>query len=331
MTEPIAWVNLLQLVVHGPSPEPTVRGRLHRAVPDEDSPEAIGFAGFGHERPVLSGVRPAPADFSAPLRVWRDGQRVRIEEESGRVNLIADDETCWQFDDGEVPRQAPRSALHFALEATGLLARRAADEWVGDDFTRPTGPIGTTTFLGRDAFTVELAPPPHKPYPLQWVVDAETGLILQQRNDAFGTIEEWTEFVVGEPFDDSLFRWDGPVRKVKDQRARQKRRREKDRADRQRWFEANVALPPIPVELALDVVVHRRNEATGEFEASLGRDFGIGSLARRPLSDAEWPLGWMEIQHTWRDEQWEWAVTINDGQLSPDGLERLRRHLSGSS
>ncbi len=128
---------------------------------------------------------------------------------------------------------APARAVHYAFTGTDLLARRDLGDFAGDDFTRPTGPVGATTFLGRTAWTVELAPPDHKPFPLQLVVDAETGLILQQRNDGFGSVDEWIEFVVGEPIPPDLFVWDGPARTVHDEQVRMHAAHEADDAPAQ--------------------------------------------------------------------------------------------------
>lgn len=71
--------------------------------------------------------------------------------------------------------------------------RRTQDRWEGDDFTLPTGPELATTLLGRAAWSVELAPPPHKPFPMQTVIDADTGLIMRAGSEAFGTFHEWTD------------------------------------------------------------------------------------------------------------------------------------------
>jgi hypothetical protein len=208
-----------------------------------------------------------------------------------------------------------------------LLRRRAAAEFTGDDFTRPTGPVGHTTFLGREAYTVELAPPAHKPFPIQLVVDSETGLVLQQRNDGFGSVDEWVEIVVGERLDeDQLFRWQGPVRSEADERAEYEREWQADQAHRTDWFRANVAALPLRVELDLSVHVHVY-EPDGSFEASIGCGH-LGSLARRPSSQQDWPLGWSEVQHRWSSDGWDWALSMHDDQLTEAGLARLKQALS---
>lgn len=286
---PPSWVVLLTLMVHGPDPEPAVRGTIR----------------------TEQGL----------LQVWRDGDRYRLEDPDGTVLLIVDDRTRWQFDrDHALPLALPRRA--FGDGGTALLARRRPESFLGDDFTHPAGPIGTTWFLGRLAWTVELAPPPGKPHPMQLVVDAETGLILQRRDEGFGSTEEWVEFVVGEPLDPGMLTWTGPTRPVADGRDDH----DLDAARRQEWFARHITAEPLRVELDLEVVVHDVDETTGAFEASLGAA-GIGMLARRPRSDEPWDLQWQQVQFRWRTRRWDWALTCLDDRPTGRNVEALQRQL----
>jgi hypothetical protein len=336
---PPSWVALLTLMVHGPDPEPTIRGAIRS---DSGGDASVGWIAYsGGHVPVIAGQRrdAGPAAVSdprvdwPPIRVWRDGRRIRIEEPDGGVNLIADGQTCWQFDrDEPAPIAASREQLNFSISGTGLLERRAAQSFLGTDFTRPTGPIGATTFLGRAAWTVELAPPSHKPHPQQLVIDAETGIVLQQRNDGFGSVEEWVEFVVGEPIDPALFQWDGPVRTQADQQAIWAAEHEAEVTRQRTWFAANVTARPLRVVFDLEVAVryvHEFDEETGAFQASLGERFG-GMLARRPRSQEPWELDWAETQYQWSNDQWDWAMTFHDEvQPTPASIEALKRQLNG--
>lgn len=329
-----SWVQLLTLMVHGPDPEPSVRGAV-RARPG--STQELGFeTSHGQPLPVLAGVRSpwAGADSGAAtgsdataLRVWRDGARVRVEEPGGATMLIAGETTCWQFDrDHDTPLASPRSAVWYVGNGVQLLTRRDAADFAGDDFTRPTGPVGSTRFLGRAAWTVELAPPAHKPYPLQLVVDAETGLVLQQRNDGAGTVEEWVELVVGEPLDPHLFGWDGPARSWEEQRAQRDAEQEAEAAKGRGWFTDHVAPLPLRATLDLSVWVNRYDDQNGAFEATLGAGH-LGALARRPRSQEPWDLSWAAVQHRWSTPRWDWAVTLFHDELTPAGLEGLRQRL----
>jgi len=354
MTTPgaISWVGLLTLMVDGP--DLPVRGMISSREGADESQHYYGLNAFtGEPLPVLAGFAsavdadadsgadpgaelpedpPPPEEPHAPeepvlTRVWRSGRRVRLERPDGRPSLIAGDQWCWQFrGDDPVPVESPSRVVVYQGNGTQLLHRRQAGEFTGDDFTRPTGPVGETTFLGRPAYTVELAPPAHKPYPIQLVVDAETGLVLQQRNDGFGSVDEWTELVVGEEVDDQLFAWNGQARLEADQRAEHEREWQADRAERAEWFRANVAPLPLRLELDLEVLVHI-HEPDGSFQASIGEG-GLGMLARRPSSQEEWQLGWSEIQHRWSADGWDWALTIHDGELTEAGLARLKHALS---
>ncbi len=328
--EPPSWVELLTLMVHGPDSEPTLRGAIRSWHGDQETTEQLGWVAYsGEPPPVFTGSRPSigQQQAAAPIRVWRDGPRLRIEESDGTLNLIVGDTTCWQFDrDHDTPVASPRTALRYAGNGTGLLARRDPAGFAGDDFTRPTGPVGGTTFLGRPAWTVELAPPAHKPHPMQLVVDAETGIVLQQRNDGFGTVDEWVEFIVGDKFDPALFVWDGRTRSPDEETAELEAEWEADLAGRRQWFSENVTAAPLRVELDLTVLVHEYNEATGAFEASLGEP-GMGMLARRPRSDAVWELGWAQTQHRWRTTRWDWALTFYHDEPAPQSIEALKRQL----
>jgi hypothetical protein len=323
----LSWVELLVLMVHGPQPEPTVRGAIRSTEPaDVDT----YWASAGDTLPVPAGTRPHTVDRAAPppVRVWRDGAKVRIEEPDGALNLIVGESRCWRFDGAhESPVESDAQAVYYGGNGTELLTRRDAESFLGDDFTRPTGPVAATTFLGRRAWSVELRPPPRKPHPLQIIVDAETGLVLQQRNDGSGIVTEWVEFVVGEPLEPELFTWSGPVRSADEQQAEWRAEHERDDALRRRWFADNVTPLPLTLELQVAVHVHVHDDATGAFEGSI--DHGRGSVARRPRSDEPWDLHWQSVQHRWSTGRWDWAVSIHDNQLTPTGLESLRRQLSG--
>ena len=342
MTTPgaLSWVGLLTLMVDGPDlsvhgmissregADPSQRYFGWNAFPGEPPPVVAGFASAvdaepGAERPE----EPHPPEEPVLTRVWRSGRRVRLERPDGRPSLIVGDERCWQFrGDDPVPVESPNRVVVYQGNGTQLLHRRLAGEFTSDDFTRPIGPVEETTFLGRPAYTVELAPPADKPFAIQVVVDAETGLVLQQRNDGFGSVDEWTEFVVGEEADDRLFHWDGPVRSEAEERAEHEREWQAELAERTDWFQANVAPLPLRLELDVSVLVHV-HEPDGSFQASIGES-GLGSLARRPSSQEEWQLGWSEIQHRWSADGWDWALSMHDDPLTEAGLARLKEILS---
>ncbi len=189
--------------------------------------------------------------------------------------------------------------------------------------------MGTTTFLGRPAYTVELAPPAHKPFPIQLVIDSETGLVLQQRNDGFGSVDEWVELVVGEQLDESAVPLAGPV-PVGGGRAGRARAGVAGRPGRPG------GLVPRPRRhrcrcawnwsSGVHVHVH---EPDGSFQASIGEG-GLGMLARRPSSAADWQLGWAQVQHRWSADGWDWALSMHGDQLTEAGLAALKRALASA-
>lgn len=86
---------------------------------------------------------------------------------------------------------------------------------------RPNGPVTTspksvgevevTEFAGRDCWTVQLAPPDGKPYPLRIWVDVESGQILGYRGEEAGEGSQFVDLIVGEIMNEGLFVWDGPA------------------------------------------------------------------------------------------------------------------------
>lgn len=159
------------------------------------------------------------------------------------------------------------------------------------------------------------------------MIDAETGLVLQQRNDDFGSVDEWVEISVGEPLDEELFRWHGPsVPWTRDWPDPEQEWRA-HRATGMEWFRANVAPLPLRLELDLGVFVHV-HEPDGSFEAGIG-EHHVGSLARRPTSTEDWELGWHEVQHRWSADGWDWALSIHEAHLTEAGLASLKQALGG--
>jgi hypothetical protein len=102
----------------------------------------------------------------------------------------------------------PRGGPHHPPDDHEFGTGRPEDErWEGDDFTTQTGPPRNVTFLGRPAWEVELAAPAHKPFPMQIIIDAETGLLLREANKALGSFHEWIELDTHADLPDDLFTW----------------------------------------------------------------------------------------------------------------------------
>jgi hypothetical protein len=322
----LLFSDLVRLMTEPSGAEPSFRGVV-ATISGEPQREEFGYEIGKDDPPPVFLVLSDDENGDQRAAVWRDGALLRIADGTGRPVVIVGDEHCWVFDtSSDSPVQSPVEAIHGMGDTHGLVRRRKADDFVGNDFARPTGPVTATTYLGRLAWAVELAPPAHKPYPLQLVVDAETGLVLQQRNDGFGIAIGWTELTVGDDLDPALFTWDGPVRWWEDERAAQRDLRRAEEEARLAWFTANVAPAPFTVEVTWGVRLHRFHD-DGTFEASLGTQGG-GMLARRPRSADDWDLHWSEVQHRWTTGGWEWALTIHDASLTVAGLLQLREQLA---
>jgi hypothetical protein len=305
MTEPITFGALVGLMVCGPGGPDTVRGVV-RAVED------------GVERRT---------------RLARRGALVREEDGDGALRRIVGVDATWFGRGAEPPlRRAHETGRRFATAGAPIGGldvggpRPSWSRWDGTDFTRPTGPVQATEFLGRPAYALELAPPAHKPAPMQLVVDAATGLLLRAGNDAFDWVEEWTELDTGADLPDELFRWDGPAVDAPTL-ADQEAEHDRELAERRAWLAARgLAAVPLPVEPELQL--HEWDE-DGAFVASLHVG-GSGALARRPRSGAAWPeaerLQYPQV-HRWSDSTWDWCVAL-DADISPEQLALLRVRLA---
>jgi hypothetical protein len=299
MPEPISFGALVGLMVLGSGEPDSVRGQI-RSV------------GEGEEQ---------------RLRLARRGGLSRVENLDGTVRRIDGADAMWfRGEQGEMVCRPHERGVHYVFAGSPIGGldvggeRPSWSRWDGTDFTRPTGPVTSTQFLGRAAYAVELAPPSHKPAPLQLVVDAATGLVLRSSNRHFGTVTEWTDVEIGAELADELFYWDGPAVPAPS-RAERDAEHEHDMAQRRRWLDARgIADLPIPLEPTL--LLNQWDDDTGACHVTLETD-GHGSLIRRPCSADRWTeaehLGWQHV-YRWSDERWDWCLAgdfvISDEQLS---------------
>jgi hypothetical protein len=325
------WPELIILMSYGPPVVSTARGIIRGCDGTDESRGHFGCARFEDDpEPVLVGARLGiGVDATDQVRVWIDGVNLRVEELDGSPNFIANATTCWQFDRSqEAPVASPVSAVRFLGGASSLLERKEISDWSGTEFTQPTGPVGRTTLLGRPCWTVELAPPKRKPFPMQLVVDAHSGLVLQQRTDGFGSIDEWTEIEFDQPLSGDLFTWTGPSRSYEEIERAHRARSDAELAERDQWFLANVAPKPLTLEVEAPVQLSYRRK-NGAFEGGLGRSV---QLARRPRKSSKWKLGWSSVTYKWSDQHWDWAIaTWGDESLTRAGLKSLQSQLGSKA
>jgi hypothetical protein len=309
--ESISFPGLVALMALGDGPEPSLSGVVHvREVnPDQDHVDAE-LAGVGQVKIT-----------EEQHRVFKRGRLVRRERLDGRPLAIFGADTKWIWLNGAELPTVFRGLAIWGWDDLWVVQRRALKRWDGDDFTHPTGPVRATTMLGRAAWSVELAPPSHKPFPLTIVVDAETGIVLQERNDGFGSVQEWVEISFGAELPDDLFVWTGDAVVASDGHAEHDR----EMARRRAWLVAQgIGTPTLPVEP--DFLAHTWDDATGEFEGSLSYDLSA-SVLRRRRSDAEWDTSsnWPHV-YRWSDGEWDWYVGASK-ELRADDLISLRAQL----
>ena len=328
MPEALSWTELVVLMVDVPEPEPTVRGAI-RNLDGEDESRRYHFSFRSHGEPG-----PVHARHSAmaedTYRVWRDGLKVRLEWPDGSPSLIVGDALCWRFPqpgrDGDVV-ESSADRVQYGGHGTELLWHKSGERLLGQYARRPLSAVEPTEFLGRPAWSVRVGPPSDKHFTSLWVVDSETGLLLRDYNELLHSVDEWVELAVGEPLDPALFIWEGTSvseASVEDDRDA---RHERDMEARRQWFTANVAAQPLRFDVHLSALVNQWDDETGEFHATLGN--GQASLARRRHSEEPWDVGASQEVHRWTEAGWDWAYYSWELDLTAEGLEELKRQLSG--
>lgn len=145
-------------------------------------------------------------------RVAKDGRRVRCTSLNGSVHVVAGWDRAWFRLDGkpEVSTTSLRGGRSFIPVPDDYefgLKHFSWQRWEGNDFTAPTGPAVDTHFLGRPAWKVSLAPPPHKPFPLEMVIDQASGLVLAEGDPQGIWFSRWIELEVDPHIDEALFAW----------------------------------------------------------------------------------------------------------------------------
>ncbi|MBB2891473.1 hypothetical protein [Flexivirga oryzae] len=331
MSEPtISWSALKNLMI---TTQPDLV--VHGTVSTDERELYVGMAWSEHTAPQLTPVVLADEDGPATLRVVISGEYLRLDHPDGTPYFILGDR-AWLFEeDPACPYEDQVSQVQWVGTITDLVSRPSHDRFEGTDFTTPTGPVHPAEYLGRPAWEVELAPPSHKPYPLTYVVDAETGLLLQKRNERAGLLAGWTEFRVGGSVPADTFTWTGPVVTEEERAAAHWAEHQADMRRREEWFERNVAPQPVTLQLTHTgtIDVHYW-EDDGSFDGSLGEP--VVSFSRRPLTRPDFDTvdddtvdddTSSDTTYEWTSGEWRWQVTTYDATLTPDALTALQEQL----
>ena len=301
--------------------------------------ELVTLMVLGTDEPdSLAGVvrHSSPDDEDWSHRIWRRGRLARRENLAGRVLSITGDAMRWTRHAGDDEFTAfPTDGHSFAssypiggLEPGGR--RPSFSRWDGTDFTRPTGPVTATSFLGRECWQVELAPPSHKPYPIQLTVDAATGLVLRDANRDFGSSTGFTEVQIGGELPDELFVWDGPARTAAEADAERESEHDRDLAGRRAWLDARGIVLDLP--LRPEVQLREWSDDTGELHATL-RLSAHGALSRRPVSSETWAAAegtHYDHAYRWRDARWDWLLATSE-PIADEHLALLKQQLATST
>ena len=309
-------------------------------VPEIGFGELVGRMVWGTGRPdsVQGVVRSVDDGIEHLQRVTRHGFRTREETTDGVVVRIIGQDASWFWDAEEnrmrVRRHESSLGEMFDHAPIGGLEvgghRPSWERWEGSDFTRPASPVAEVDFLGRDCYTVELAPPSHKPYPIRVTVDALTGLVLRVENEGFGTVTEWASVRIGDDVPDDVFEWNGPAEPLPSHAAQQAERHtewEADEARRRGWLEAR-GFSILSLPASTTISLHDWDEDTGAIYASVEAHFD-GTLLRRPASRQYWDepdTVHYEHDYRWSDERWDWYLA-SETSVSAEQLDRLRNEL----
>jgi hypothetical protein len=330
MSEPtISWTELIVLMAFGAKDgnavDETVRGTIHsrstwQLADDDDVPD---YADTVVDHPTLGRL----AVREGSVRVMRRGRLVRCERDDGRPTVIFGAESTWLFGN-DPPTAVPRNRGSFGFDGQELIDRKPPSRWEGNDFTSLTGPIQAIEFLDRPAWEFELAPPSHKPFPLQVIIDAETGLVLREGNRDFDSVTEWTEFEIDVDLPEALFTWDGLTQSLDEAGADRRAEHERDMAARLAWLEER-GLTHIPLPVAPRFMLHEWDD-DGSIYASVDVHFQA-TVIRRAVSDEHWDAAdTVNYPHTyrWSDERWDWLIGTSDRPLSDAERHTLEDYLA---
>ncbi|MBT2270214.1 LolA family protein [Rhodococcus qingshengii] len=311
-----AWIEVLTALTAGP--DLPLRGTIHQVRVEGAAESFTGGFAYSGQPPMI--VVPGHG-----CRVWRRGNKIRVESIDGKPIFISDGVRAWDFTGhSDKPLVGSPDRVIYLGPSQFLLHRRTAAEWAGSDFAQPVGKVEAVEFAGRDCWTVQLAPPESKPYPLRIWVDVESGQMLGYRVDEVGEGSRFVDVTVGETIDERLFVWDGPAVTPEEQ---QQLLRDEHRAEQRKqaqWFSDNVSGASLTVRVPVDFTPDGiRATDSGGFDASNR----VAMLSRRPRTADGWVPNWGVPHYVWSTPQWDWAAATIDADLDTTSIDELRDHL----
>ncbi|NED96902.1 hypothetical protein G1H11_16470 [Phytoactinopolyspora alkaliphila] len=193
LKQPPSWPEMLgRMVAVGFS---TARGVIRSREPSEPSGDEAteGRCRFWHAAPDLWRV-----DDGAGIMHLHDGAWNYVRDPDGTVQRVPSGSMLWGFD---VPH--PWSLFGTDADKVGRFTER-------DDFCVPIGAAEAVEIAGRLCWQFTLAPPPHKPHPLQVAVDDITGTVLRIAAPESGFYAVAEEFEPDVDIPPATFTYDGP-------------------------------------------------------------------------------------------------------------------------
>ncbi len=263
------------------------------------------------------------------LRVHKSGARYRVETLDGDLLYIRAADRGWRFRPGSDTAGLVIDDDEYSGGSYDYaIARPNPTRWRGNDFTTPTGPAARTTYLGREAWQVEIAPPPHKPAPATLVIDAATGQQLRWGNEEFGDVFRWTAIDYGVELADELFTWDGPFgfaygdpEELPDDIRAMVERSDAEREQRARALR----VPSMTIQVTAEPEMSDVGD-DGSFHAMF--DFaGYVNVERRPHASTQWEDEDDREHSTWTAGGWDWRVRLSD-DIDPSQLAAIRAQLA---
>ncbi|OLT54913.1 hypothetical protein BJF89_01400 [Corynebacterium sp. CNJ-954] len=315
----VDWEDLRARLVG--TPDSTLHARVQW---DDGEAASIPFMGPYYRwgpGPRCMGTDEAGGAQPASLELWRHGRKIRVER-NGRPYYISDGSQAWFFREDHarplVVAGATASyggALVYSGEAQWLVLPPPAAHWT-DDNIQPDGPVEEDSVEGRSSWSFVISG-------IRVWIDQASLHVLALQLDGSTYREKLVAPEIGQPLDDDLFTWTGPV-----VTARERKKLEKTRGNRQ-WFVDNVVeseseLESLPVTLDLTpTAVPRRNDVTGEFEAR-----GPNMALSRHLPDTDFRCEEHVDAHRWTAQGYHWQLHLcDDLTLGREGIQDVWNQL----
>lgn len=192
-----AWIEVLTALTAGP--DLPLRGTIHGVHAEGVSESFTGGFAYSGQPPMM--VVPGHG-----CRVWRHGNKIRVENIDGNPIFVSDGVRARDFTGrSDRPLVGLPDRVIYLGPGQFLLHRRTTAEWTGNDFAQPVGDVEVAEFAGRHCWTVQLAPPEGKPYPLRIWVDVDSGQMLGYLVEEVGEGSQFVDLAVGETLDEGLF------------------------------------------------------------------------------------------------------------------------------